>query len=160
MLSKNFVESEANPSVEDPNKEALTKRKKSSFDSNFSALCHELNVVLAMPKEFLDLVLFQALAKSAAQTLKTNLIERNNVTDNNEGSSGNENRRNYSSYKAFKIYGRELKAAQCSKVGDASFFAVERAWQKPNYDFLASKYTQRKMLPLSFGGHALKFTRM
>eukprot|EP00171_Calliarthron_tuberculosum_P002219 IDg2219t1 len=60
----------------------------------------------------------------------------------------------YPAHLAFKVYQKGLEDVRCKKVGDSSFFAARRTWDRLNNDFPVTEGTKKRLLPLAFDGDA------
>lgn len=56
--------------------------------------------------------------------------------------------------RALKIHQRGLEDVGCKKVGDSSFFALKRTWDRLNNDFPITEATKKRLLPLALEGDA------
>ncbi len=60
----------------------------------------------------------------------------------------------YPSHMAFKVYHKGLQDVKCKRVGDATFFAAKRAWERLVRDFPVTEMTKKRLLPHAFDGDA------
>ncbi len=56
----------------------------------------------------------------------------------------------YPSHMAFKEYHKGLEDVKCKRVGDATFFAAKRAWERLVRDFPVTEATKKRLLPHAF----------